>query len=275
MNYYDSVKQKIADYIVKEPVVETDEVISAYTLFTILENENKKIRHTKEKEKGLLDKLNAIYPQVTVEKKGNFFKKKIKKNQFDWISFDINDIGSRLYLHGPSIHSISIYKDYGYSDIYSKYNALTEGAYNECSDDIEDIFSELESIGTLFLEEKKSSGHKSSELVRDTITNTLSYEGFDIAIKFDRCNMEYSYDFKLNKEFDPKNNSNSYYYNQDSLNNILEENKEAILKNTPINIGDLSYMFCMLVLNYKAKEEKKEEERQYKKLMDEIKMNED
>jgi hypothetical protein len=31
----------------------------------------------------------------------------------------------------------------------------------------------------------------------------------------------------------------------------------------------------MLVLDYKAKEEKKEEERQYKKLMDEIKMNED
>ena len=119
MNYYDSVKQKIADYIVKEPVVETDEVISAYTLFNILENENKKIRHTKEKEKGLLDKLNAIYPQVIVEKKGKIFKKKIKKNQFDWIDLVMKDNYSCLTLDGPSMHYIDLYKDYDYAGIYS------------------------------------------------------------------------------------------------------------------------------------------------------------
>ena len=157
MNYFDTVKEKIADYIVKEPVVETDEVISAYTLFTILENENEKIRHTEEKRKGLLDKLNAIYPQeVFVEKRG-LFNKKVKKNHFEWSSLAIDDNGSRLYLFGSFRHDAVLYKDYGYSDIYSTYTdyALTEDAYNECIDDIEDIFSELEYIGKLFREEKK------------------------------------------------------------------------------------------------------------------------
>lgn len=284
MNYFDTVKEKIADYIVKEPVVETDEVISAYTLFSILDDCNKRLRHTEEMGKGLLDKLNVIYPQVTVERKGKFFKKKIKENQFNLFNFDIHDNYSRLTLDGPSMHYIYLFKDYDYADIYSKNYSLTDEAYNKCIDDIEDIFSELEYTGKLFRDEKKSSGHKNSQLKgfkfydydADSISNTITYEGFDIKIRFDRFPTKFKYNICLNKHFDPNENSYSHYYNQENnLNNILEENKEAILKNTPINIGDLSYMFCMLVLDYKAIEEKKEEEKQYKKLMDEIKMNED
>ena len=33
MSYYDRLKEKIADYIVRDEVVEDDKVIRAYTLF--------------------------------------------------------------------------------------------------------------------------------------------------------------------------------------------------------------------------------------------------
>lgn len=276
MNYFDTVKEKIADYIVRDEVEENEEVISAYTLFTILENQNRRLRHTKEIEKGLLDKLNTIHPQQFFKEKGKLFKKKIKRDYFLWITSYIDDERSSLYLHKDSIEAVDLKKDFDYADIYSRNEALTEEAYNECSLEIETIFSELEYFGKLFLEEKKTNGHKNSVLEGESISNEIHCEGFDIEIKFDRRNKEFKYDIKLNKVFDPKGNSSSHYYNQENnLNHIIEENKEAILRNTPVNIGDLSYMFCMLVLNYKSRENRIEKTEEKKKIMKEIKMNED
>lgn len=263
MNYFDTVKERIADYIVKDPVEENEEVISAYTLFSIIESYNKRIRHTKAMGKGLLDKLNIIYPQETYKNKEKIFKKKTKANHFSDISYRINNNSSKIILQEFPHGTTSIEKDFNYSDIYTRdYNLLNEEAYSKCIGDIEKILSELSYLGNLFSEEIKSSGHKNSTLESyDTkLYNTIPCEGFDIKIGFDSFNISFNYDIALNKDFDPNGNSDSRYYNQDyKLSNIIEENKEAILKNTPVNIGDLSYMFCMLVLDYRATVEKKEE----------------
>ena len=271
MNYYDTVKEKIADYIVREPVEETEEVISAYTLFSALESYNKRIRHTREKGKALVDKLNTIYPPRVVQKKGKLFKKKIKLGYFDGIKYNINDNSSTIALANRRGY-IYVHKDYDNSDIYSSYNnALDEEAYNECINDIGDIFDELEYFGMMFANERKSNGHKNSECGSFDICNKIHCEGFDIETKFNSFAINFDYDISLNKDFDPKGNSNMHYYDQEnSLNQVIEENKEAILRNTPVNIGDLSYMFCMLVLDYMSREKRNKN----KKEIDEIKVYE-
>lgn len=283
MNYYDSVKQKIADYISREPVKETEEVISAYTLFSAINEQQKILRHIGEKEKALLDKLNSIYPPLTIVEKKKLFKKKTSQDYFHDIYHSIYDNYAKIAFFSKTASdgessSVCICKDFHYSDIYNRWSSsLTEDAYHQCIDDIYGIFNDLEYIGVLFEEDKKSSGVGNSNCDNSTLVNTLNCDGFDIKLIFNTYrDLSFSYKISLNKDLDPNGNSDKNYYGQNNkLEQIIDENKETLLKNIPVKVSDLSYMFCMLVLDYKAKEEKKEEERQYKKLMDEIKMNED
>lgn len=255
-NYIDTVKEKIADYIAREPVVETDDTISAYTLFSILKEENKKLRHVKEMEKALVDELNGIYPaEVKYEKKG-LFKKKTKQDYFDNIFHSINGTNAEIVLcaSSRSIGYINLVKDYNFDGVYSRFDSLTEDAYNQCKGYIEGIFDELEYIGSLYA-------------IDDNPYIKIENEGFTISASF--TNMgghKFEYDISLNKNFDPNSNLNSTYYGQENnIKNVFEENRETILRNTPINIGDLSYMMCMLVLDYKNKEN----EKKIKKAIDE------
>lgn len=253
MNYYNNIKEQIADYITREPVVETEEVISAYTLFSAIKEESRKLRHVVEIEKGLLDKLNEIYPKEVEVNNRKIFKKKTMVDYFDGIDHEICDDHSEITLYKP-FGEIKLNKDFGRSGVYSKDSALTEEAYTECAKEIEKILYELEYVGQLYSGDIESNSSKySSKYVVEEVENTIKNECFDINVTFNRDNCEFSYNIGLNKEA-VSNNSNVHYYGQK---NILTENKEAILRNTPINISDLSYMFCMLVLDYRNKEDKK------------------
>ena len=125
MEYLDTVKEKIAEYIAREPVVETDEVVSAYTLFSAIENCNKRLRRVGEIKKGLVDKLNSIYPQETTRVKKGIFNKKAKVNRFYSASCDIKEDYTSLYFWGNNGDDICLKKDYLYSDIYSINKGLT------------------------------------------------------------------------------------------------------------------------------------------------------
>ena len=137
MEYLDTVKEKIADYIAREPVVETDEVISAYTLFSAIENCKKRLRHVEEIEKGLVDKLNDIYPQTTIKEKKGLFNKKRNANYFREMRHHLDETCVQLVFGAEDYNDNKyIYNDYKYSDIYSTGDGLSEEAYNECMDEI-------------------------------------------------------------------------------------------------------------------------------------------
>lgn len=253
-NYYDTVKEKIADYITKEPVVETDEIISAYTLFSILKEENKKFRHVAENEKALLDELNSIYPVEVKYVKNGLFKKKTKHDYFNHISHAIGRESAEISLstYSRAVGYITLNKDYDYDGIYSKLNSLTEEAYNQCGGYIESIFSELERIGKLYAFDS----HPYSK---------IEHEGFTVIANLHDCGgILFNYQINLNKNFDPNNSSDIYYYygKENNIKKTVEDNMEAILKNTPIIINDLSYTFYALVMNYKMNEDKKKIEKE-------------
>lgn len=254
-NYLEIVKEKVADYIAKEPVEETEEVISAYTLLSAVENCKKRLRHVEEIKKGLLDKVNEIYPKETKEVKKGLFKKKTISNHFKALDYEINRTSTNL--HFWTSYSCAggrdpkLAKDYMYSDIYSVGTGLTEEAYNACKDDIIILFRELDYFGSLYNRDEKASGYG--------VTNIISSDGFDLSVSFGKgiYDISFGYNVKLNDKIAPNGHADAYYYGKDNnIDKVINENIVTILKNTPVNISDLSYMFCMIVLDYRKMTEK-------------------
>lgn len=255
MEYLDTVKEKIANYIAKEPVQETEEIISAYTLFAAVEDCKKRLRHVGEIEKGLVDKLNTIYPQTIIKEKKGIFTKKSKQDHFESAYHYIKDTHSELNISGDHHHA-GLAKDYGYNDIYSTGCRLTEEAYAECTDEITDIFSVLDYIGELYSKDNK----KTNLRYGSKVTNQLNCEGFDLTVNFIAelwQDPKFSYGIELNEKIAPNGHANAHFYGQDNnIDKVINDNMVAILKNTPVNIGDLSYMFFIIVSDYRAHTEK-------------------
>ena len=130
-----------------------------------------------------------------------------------------------------------------YSDIYSINKGLTEDAYNECINDINSIFSELDYFGSLFNQDDKNETSR--------LWNVIKCEGFNLNVKFDTM-PSFSYGIKLNKGIAPNGHADAHFYGKDNnVDKVINDNIVAILKNTPVNLSDLSYMFCMIVLDYR------------------------
>ena len=254
MGYLEDVSGKIAEYIARPEVVENDEVISAYTLFSAIENCKKRLRHVEEIEKGLLDKLNDIYPQTTRKEKKGLFNKKTKANHFRGIRHYIEDTRIRLCLDGrTSSDDIALFKDYEYSDIYSVKNGLTEEAFNECSNEITTILSELDYFGSLFAKDNKK--NESLRFRQSRLVETKKCDGFDLEIMFNN-NLgipKFSYDISVNETIASNGHTDAHFYGKENnVQKVINANMVAILKNTRVDIDKLGYMFYMIVQDYRA-----------------------
>lgn len=254
MEYLDTVKEKVADYIAREPVQETDEIISAYTLFAAIENCKKRLRHVGEIEKGLLDKLNDIYPQTVVKEKKGLFNKKTKKNYFSDICHYINKNDTELCLTiDVSYNCITLCKDYEYSDIYSIYSGLTEDAFDECEDEITTIFSELNYFGSLFANDNNKIEYNRRH-DKAKLSNKINCDGFDLDVWFvkDYSRLGFDYDISINTNIASNGHANAHFYGQDNnVNKVINDNIVSILKNTPVNMSALSPMFYTIVTDYR------------------------
>ena len=255
MEYLNTVNEKIADYIAKEEVVETDEVISAYTLFSAIENCKKRLRHVEEIEKGLVDKLNDIYPQITkIEKKGLFNKKK-KVNYFREIRHYLDKTRIELTFDAATYdNDRSIYKDYAYSDVYAYSNdtGLDEEVYNEYMDEINTIFSELDYFGSLYVSDSNRTSDR--RFYESKLSNKIQCDGFDLEVRFDNYYSQphFSYNISINEQIASNGHTSAYFYGKENnVQKVINENMIAILKNTPVNTKDLSHMFYIIVQDYR------------------------
>ena len=286
----DKAKEAILSIMLKEPVKETEDVISAYTLISAIREQKRRLSCIGEVEKGLLDKLNDIYPKEVTKGKRKLFKKTpvTVKNYFDTIShgFTCDDIvdntpgNSNLSLKvRDGNYAITILKDFGMDDAYSLEDTvpLDEEAYEQCEDDIQKVLSTVEYYGKLFNLDVQGDDKKTS------ISDRFSYEGFDISISFDSTSCRFDYSYGLNQEIDPYASSYRRCYGfgaDNTLRNTILENEETILKNIPINMNnDLSCMFFMIVDDYRktvlAEEKAREQEKLMQKTYNKLKINGD
>ena len=138
----DKAKEAVLSIMLKEPIKETEDVISAYTLIGSIREQKSRLRSVGEIEKGLLDRLNDIYPKEIIRGKRKLFKKTpvTVKNYLDTIShgFTCDDIenntlgNSYLSLKVRDGHyAITILKDFGREfivgdDLETKINSNTK-----------------------------------------------------------------------------------------------------------------------------------------------------
>ena len=150
-------------------------------------------------------------------------------------------------------------------DTYSlEKRSLESEAYEQCEDDIQKILSTIEYYGELFSSDVNTDNREKSILTNDgnLLSNKFSYREFDLSISFDRNSCRFDYSYGLNGDIDPLACSYKTYYGaENTLREFIVENEETILKNIPINMGDLSLMFATIVYDYRNKEARKREEK--------------
>lgn len=277
----DKAKEAVLSIMLKEPVNETEDVISAYTLLSAIREQKRRLRCAGEVEKGLLDKLNDIYPKEVTKGKRKLFKKTPDnvKNYFDGISHGFNSESSNIsFKVRDGNYAITILKDFGIEGAYSLEETvpLDEEAYIQCEDDIQKVLSTIEYYGRLFNLDVQCDDKETS------ISDRFSYEGFDISISFDRTLCRFDYSYGLNQEIDPYASSYRTCYGfgaDNTLRNTILENEETLLKNIPINMNDLSCMFFMIVDDYRktvlVEEKAREQEKLMQKAYNKLKINGD
>ena len=274
MEYSDAAKEAVLSVISSEPVEETEDVISAYTLFNAIREQKRRLRCIGEVEKGLLDKLNDIYPKEVTKGKRKLFKKTPDTviNYFDGISHGVNSESSNIsFKIRNGNHEITILKDFDIDGAYSLEETvpLDEEAYIQCEDDIQKVLSTIEYYGGLFsLDINTDNREKSIVDNKGTVlSNKFSYKDFDLSISFDSTSCRFDYSYGLNQEIDPYASSYRICYGfgaDNTLRNTILENEETILKNIPINMSDLSFMFSTIVYDYRNREARRKQEEKVK-----------
>ena len=292
MEHIDAAKEAILSVISSEPVKETEDVISAYTLFNAIREQKRRLSCIGEVEKGLLDKLNDIYPKEVTKGKRKLFKKTPDTviNYFDGISHGFNSESSNIsFKIRNGNHEITILKDFDIDGAYSLEETvpLDEEAYIQCEDDIQKVLSTIEYYGGLFsLDINTDNRGKSLVDNKETVlSNKFSYKDFDLSISFDSTSCRFDYSYGLNQEIDPYASSYRTCYGfgaDNTLRNTVLENEETILKNIPINMSDLSFMFSTIVYDYRNREARRKQEEKVKvhekqiiRAYNQLKINED
>lgn len=253
MSYYDRLKEKIADYIVRDEVVEDDKVISAYTLFKSLDSAENELKDDESKN-ALLDKLNSFFPDVKETlKKGIINKKKFSqvirnKNKFDKIIYcwKRHNKTPELLLcrkfNRENTEFVSLYRPIGDEDIYTdRREELDPSIIEECRDELMTSFDIVEfylKLSKQFDETKFSQKFTNGDFCFSIYWSNSADHNID-----------------LTEEADPENYQNAKCFGKDkTIKDIIKENEETILRNTPIKLKNLDPFFVALVKRYKSKE---------------------
>ena len=256
MSYYDRLKEKIADYIVRDEVVENDKVISAYTLFKSLDSAENELNDDEGKS-ALLDKLNSFFPDVKETlKKGIINKKKFSKvirnkNKFDKIIYcwQRHNKTPQLLLcrkfNRENTEFVSLYRPIGDEDIYiDRREELDPSIIEECRDELMTSFDIVEFYLKL-----------SKQFDKTKFSQKIINGDFCFSIYWSNSVDHY---IELTEEADPEKYQNAKCFGKDkTIRDIIKENEEAILKNTPIKLKNLDPFFVALVERYREKENQK------------------
>lgn len=260
MDYYNTVKEKIANYLVRDEVVDTDEVISAYTLISILREQSKRLMGVEELKKGLLDKVNELYPNIEVNAKRRLFGKNRLKS---------HETFNRIYTHGDDENkSIRIgfetvigkntvlEKEFDYDGVFSNRSSkLRKEVYFECEEEINTIFNELEFFYKAIF--KEGNDTKGNPIYDYTMKQVITTDLVEIDLGWEMVDGVF-YTVKASPSIN-QTTERYYYGKENNLEKYIEENSETILKNTPIKVSELKPFFQIMINEYRKEKGKVKE----------------
>ena len=237
MGEYEKLVSRIAEYIKKEDIVETDEVISAYDLCNIISDKFSLLRNIENGE-FLKRKINEENPQYI-----NLLRKIIGVNtllnyQCDNVELFIKDNMLKLMFRFE-IGDFSIEKHVGENDLYYiPKNLKDDLLISKYYDDIMNIFNVLENFYKLFLDDKNSIKYRN--------VLELSYDIFDVEISYYMDGYVYSW-LSLSKEVDKDKISEKEDINKFSIRTIIGVRKNQLLSKIPARKSSLPPMFKQIL----------------------------
>lgn len=221
MDRYDKNIKLIEDYLSRDEVIDTDEVISVYSLIQVLKEKLAPlyaIKYDKEFQK-------KVYQLYENNKPKNFFDFMKKKNKGCRISSYFFDNYSKIQFEFDNGENYSICKDYDSDYYYSESNTLKldKIIVEECADEILHIFSILEEYSKFFKE-------------TDNFFNYDSNDGFCGSIR-----SYYSGDVFFDLYFSDGEslNNRTWYGNRENISDLLDNNREKIIRRIPLNVKSL------------------------------------
>ena len=282
MKTYIKLLEKYDEYLKRNEVEDTDEVISAATLWNIVQNEIKKFQYYRDDNSGLISSINNIYSQEfkasifcgitdlydkTVE---NFDTKipifrpikfigiksgYIDKNKTAVIEFilntKVNDNKERIN------ESIKVYRDFDDDSYYG--NHINSFLVDCCREQLDEMVNTLEYFAPLVNNNKSTSQFIDNGILNITINHSLIGKP--------------SFNIKLSKSIDP--NDSQYKKYSDKRFAIIDEikNKEnELLERTPVKVNELNPFCKVLVKRYlETEKQRKEHIEEHNKVMELIK----
>ena len=235
MDKYDLLKQKIESYLEMPDFIDNEYQISASSLYEML-----KKRFSLLSDKTIINNIKAdIKKKYKTPKKFGLFKTKEETEFHTSVEYSANLKRSILNIWQYRMCNFSVIKDCDSNEIYFE-NALGCNIDSEIVrrhyDEIMELFSLCEYFTTLLggsIRQRNSENNPNfkPQIFSDGFLNvTITYS--------DRG--EVSTEITISKDADPDNVCARIWLNRKTLNEILKENKDIIIKKIPIDIDELN-----------------------------------
>ena len=245
MSKYTEILEKVQEYLQDDNNPEVKEgSITLYELYSVLEKTIEELYKEKESEE-LLQEVNK--ENTIIKKIGRIFKKEVVEylNKYKSVLLMYDENETRIAFLGDfrSREGFDIYKDNESDELYTKYGTFTKEEkefVDKHHDEIVDILKSLQEYRDL-------TGINRSYSPYDKITQKISDGFIEATITynyFGRLKME----MNVKETIDPERVSGRSYFNQDRIQDVIDDNKRKISKKIVIDEETLDES-CKKLLN--------------------------
>jgi len=248
MDEYTKLKTEIDAYLEKEDVELTDQQISVYDLYNIVNNKLAELREICFNSKCLKD----INKNLKFGRLGSILRRETIRiyESCDEVTPRSNgktsSIAFRLKYREHLLRScwIRICKDVNSDEIYFDTTTTDKGLVAKYYDQISEMFTILEEFSSLY---QGAVGY------RDKDVHQIFSDGFLTSdFSYDQLG-RIEIDLNLTKEADPNNIYKREWFQRQRLSDYVEENKENLMKKIPVDIEKLNHTTKTIVEDYTKK----------------------
>lgn len=237
MSKYTEILGKVQEYLQDDnnPEVQEGE-ITLYELYSVLEKTIEELYKEKESEE-LLQEVNN--ENTIIKKIGRIFKKEIVENLNKYkkvlLMYDENETQIAFLGDYGSEVDFDIYKDNESDELYTKYGTFTKEEkelVDAHHDEILDILKSLQEYRDL-------TGINRSYSPYDKKTQTISDGFIEATITYNYYGM-LKMEMNVKETIDPEKVSSRSYFNQDKIQDVIDDNKREISKKIVIDENELN-----------------------------------
>lgn len=249
MDKYDELKERLAEFLLRDEVVEDEETISAYNLFMFMVTKFNDLVYVHEyAPKTIKEKANnALKTKYGLGR--HFRKKKADVALYDKVHVYFDSIENTfkiVFCNTDNIYT-KILKDIGDVNLYYGYgdNKVDDCVLDACIDEVYITFNILEEFYNLF----KKAG-KLETLNKKGISQEFSFDGFKYELTYNK-NGQISANLSFSEDVDPKYIQNrTWYGDRLPITDNIEEHGDELLKRFPIKFSELDEISQTVVRDY-------------------------